>query len=168
MSIDLIAIVALTVLICVLFLFVFLRDQYVNKKLKLYEKIIEDINRDNHDISKQLEKVLSKKEINPETIESQIKTDIENEVQKSLMPLVESIREIESVMLNFQDEQISRIDTLEEEKNRANFAPPNMVDSNEKLIISQYKKGKSEAMIAKDLRIGIGEVDLILKLANLK
>ena len=153
MSVELIAIIALTILICILFLFVFLRDQYVNRKLKLYERIIEEINRDNHTISKKLEKVSSKDEIDLEAMEVQIKTDIKDEVQKSLMPLVESIKEIESVMLSFQNEQISRIDALEDGKKRVNFVPPNMVDSNEKLIISQYKDGKSEAMIAKDLRI---------------
>ena len=36
------------------------------------------------------------------------------------------------------------------------------------MIVAQYARGRSEAEIAKDLRIGIGEVDLVLKLANLK
>ena len=40
--------------------------------------------------------------------------------------------------------------------------------TNEKMILSLFAKGKSEAEIAKDLRIGVGEVDLVLKLANLK
>jgi len=164
----LIAIIALSFLVFILFLLVYIRDQEVSKKLKLYEKIIEDLNRENHVISKKLEKVLSQKPVDFDAVQIQIRTEVRDEVQKSLTPLVESIEEIEGVMQNFQDEQIRRIDALEDGKKTVNFIAPNMVDSNEKLIISQYKKGKSEAMIAKDLRIGIGEVDLILKLANLK
>ena len=168
MDIELIAIIALSFLVFILFLLVYIRDQEVSKKLKLYEKIIEDLNRENHVISKKLEKVLSQKPVDFDAVQIQIRTEVRDEVQKSLTPLVESIEEIEGVMQNFQDEQIRRIDALEDGKKTVNFIAPNMVDSNEKLIISQYKKGKSEAMIAKDLRIGIGEVDLILKLANLK
>jgi uncharacterized protein YoxC len=163
-----IAVIALGVLVLMLFFLVMLRDQEVSKKLKLYERIIEDLNRENHTISKKLEKLLSKEPLDLDSIRAEMKSQIKDEVQVSLAPLVESIREIEGVMQDFQEEQIRRIDNLEESKKVVNFAAPNMVDSNEKLIISQYKKGKSEAMIAKDLRIGIGEVDLILRLANLK
>ncbi|MFK5881608.1 MAG: hypothetical protein QM482_05290 [Sulfurospirillum sp.] len=168
MNIELIAIIALSVLVFILFFLVFIRDQEVSRKLRVYEKIIEDLNRENHTISTNIEKTLSQKALDFDTIGTKLKVEVKSEVQKSLAPLVGSIKEIESVMQNFQDEQIRRIDALEDGKKTVNFVAPNMVDSNEKLIISQYKKGKSEAMIAKDLRIGIGEVDLILKLANLK
>ncbi len=168
MNIELIAITALSILMLVLFFLNFIRDQEVSRKLKIYEKIIEDLNRENHSTTKKIENILSQKHLEFDAIETKLKAKVAVEVQKSLAPLVESIKEIEEVMRNFQDEQIMRIDALEDGKKTVNFIAPNMVDSNEKLIISQYKKGKSEAMIAKDLRIGIGEVDLILKLANLK
>ncbi len=168
MNIELITIIALSVLMLVLFFLNFIRDQEVSRKLKIYEKIIEDLNRENHSTAKKIENILSQKHLEFDAIETKLKAKVADEVQKSLAPLVESIKEIEDVMRDFQDEQIMRIDALEDGKKTVNFVAPNMVDSNEKLIISQYKKGKSEAMIAKDLRIGIGEVDLILKLANLK
>ncbi len=168
MSIELIAILALCVLVFILFFLISLRDQEVSKKLKVYEKIIEDLNQESHKVSKKIDTLVSDKSINIDDIEVIIATEVKEKVEESLAPLIESIREIEGVMQNFQDEQIRRIDALEDGKKTVNFIAPNMVDSNEKLIISQFKKGKSEAMIAKDLRIGIGEVDLILKLANLK
>ncbi len=167
MSIELLAIVALSILVIVMFLLNGIRDKELSRKLRLYEKSIEELNRQNHTISKELSRI-SEKEPKEEDNLPQIKARIKEEVQKSLRPMVESIKEIEIVMQNFQDEQIRRIDELEDGKKVVNFAPKNMANSNEKLIISQYKSGKSEAMIAKDMRIGIGEVDLILKLANLK
>jgi len=72
-------------------------------------------------------------------------------------------------MQAFQDEQVERIDRIEERSSKdISFLPSQAAASNEKIIIAQYSQGKSEASIAKDLRIGIGEVDLVLKLANLK
>ncbi|SFV59666.1 Putative periplasmic protein [hydrothermal vent metagenome] len=168
MNVELIAIIALCFLVFIMFILVIIRDKEVSKKLKLYGKTIEDLNRENHTITKTLKGLLSAEQVDIKAMQIQLKAEVKAEVQKSLSPLLTSINEIESVMSDFQDEQIKRIDALEDGKKVVNFAAPNMVDSNEKLIVAQYKNGKSEAMIAKDLRIGIGEVDLILKLANLK
>jgi len=168
MNIDIIAIIALGIFEVILFFLIFIREQEVNKKFKLYEKAIEDLNRENHKLYQELKDIPSPESFDTKNLNVQIQREVNEEVRKSLMPMVDSIKEIESVMSNFQNEQIERIDALENSKKEVNFKPRNIVESNEKLIIHNYKNGKSEAMIAKDLRIGIGEVDLILKLANLK
>ena len=69
---------------------------------------------------------------------------------------------------NFKEEQSARIDRIESRTKEMNCLPSSTSSSNEKMIVAQYARGKSEAEIAKDLRIGIGEIDLVLKLANLK
>lgn len=168
MNIDIIAIMTLGVFEVILFSLIFIRDQEITRKFRLYEKAIEDLSRENHKIYQKIKDMPSGESFNIRDINVQIQKEVREEVRKSLMPMVDSIKEIESVMSNFQNEQIDRIDALENSKKEVNFTPRNMVESNEKLIITHYKNGKSEAMIAKDLRIGIGEVDLILKLANLK
>ncbi len=168
MSIELIGLIALSILVVILFFLTFLRDQEVSSKLSTYERIIEDLNRENHILSKNIEKLSSKDNYDLKNFKNEIRKQITIEVQDSLLPMVDSIKEIETVMVSFQDEQIARIDSLENKTKEKNFVPPNVAESNEKIIISQYRSGRSEAMIAKDLRIGIGEVDLILKLANLK
>ncbi len=168
MNIDIIAIMTLGVFEVILFSLIFIRDQEITRKFRLYEKAIEDLSRENHKIYQEIKDMPSGESFNTRDINVQIQKEVREEVRKSLMPMVDSIKEIESVMSNFQNEQIDRIDALENSKKEVNFTPRNMVESNEKLIITHYKNGKSEAMIAKDLRIGIGEVDLILKLANLK
>ncbi len=168
MNIDIIAIITLGLFEVILFFLIFIRDQEVTKKFRLYEKAIEDLNRENHKLYQEIKNIPSHESFDARTLNVQIQKEVNEEVRKSLMPMVDSIKEIENVMSNFQNEQIDRIDALESSKKEVNFRPRNIVESNEKLIISNYKNGKSEAMIAKDLRIGIGEVDLILKLANLK
>lgn len=168
MNIDIIAIITLGIFEIILFFLIFIREQEVSRKFRLYEKAIEDLNRENHNLYLEMKDMPSQETLDMKNINSHIQQEVREEVRKSLMPMVDSIKEIESVMSNFQNEQIDRIDALENSKKEVNFTPRNMIESNEKIIISQFKNGKSEAMIAKDLRIGIGEVDLILKLANLK
>ena len=168
MDIDIVAIIALGVFEVILFFLVFLREQEANRKFKLYEKAIEDLNRENHKLYQEIKEISLPESFDTNSLNIQIQKEVSEEVKKSLMPMVDSIKEIESVMSNFQNEQIERIDALENNRQEVNFKPRDMVQSNEKLIVEKYKSGKSEAMIAKDLRIGIGEVDLILKLANLK
>jgi len=167
-NVEMIGLMGLGALVVILFFLIFLRDSEVSKKLGIYERVIEDLNRENHMLSKSIDKLASKDKHDIEAFKEQIQTEIKTQVQNSLLPMVDSIKEIEAVMLNFQEEQTYRIDSLENRTKEINYVPPNITESNEKQIIYQYKNGKSEAKIAKDLRIGIGEVDLILKLANLK
>ncbi len=168
MNIEIVSLIGIGLLVVILFFLIFLRDSEVSKKLNIYERVIEDLNRENHTLSKSINKLASKDKLDIKIFKDEIQREIKSQVQNSLLPMVDSIREIEAVMLNFQEEQIYRIDSLENRTKEINYVPPNITESNEKQIIYQYKNGKSEAMIAKDLRIGIGEVDLILKLANLK
>jgi len=168
MNIDTVAIMALGIFEVILFFLIFIRDQEITRKFRLYEKAIEDLSRENHKLYQEIKNIPSSESFEAKNINVQVQKEVREEVRKSLMPMVDSIKEIENVMSNFQNEQIDRIDALENSKKKVNFTPRDMVESNEKLIIANYKNGKSEAMIAKDLRISIGEVDLILKLANLK
>jgi uncharacterized protein YoxC len=169
MTLELMAIIGLAVLVVIIFLMGNLKDAEIAKKLSRYERIIEDLSRQNHKIKRELEKQASQKSSMEIELEEKINKSIKEQVQKSVMPMLESMREIENVMQAFQDEQIERIDRIEERSSKdISYLPSQMAASNEKIIIAQYSQGKSEASIAKDLRIGIGEVDLVLKLANLK
>lgn len=168
MNIELIGLIALFILVVILFFFMIIRDQEVTKKLNIYERVIEDLNLENHKLSQNIERLSKNSSSSLVNLKKEIEQLVEFEVQNSLTPMVNSIKEIEEIMQNFQNEQINRIDLLENRTKEKNFSQIKTAESNEKIIISQYQAGKSEAMIAKDLRLGIGEVDLILKLANLK
>ncbi|MBE0491596.1 MAG: hypothetical protein IBX44_05050 [Sulfurospirillum sp.] len=169
MSIEMMAIAGLAGLVLIIFLMVNLKDSDTAKKLNRYERIIDDINRQNHKIKRELEIQSNQKKQLQTEIEERVNMLVKEKVQESVMPLLTSMREIEGVMQVFQDEQSERLDRIEERSSKdISFLPSQVAASNEKLIIAQYATGKSEAAIAKDLRIGIGEVDLVLKLANLK
>lgn len=171
MSIETLAFIALAALVVIIFLMVYIRDVEVNKKLLIYEKSIEELNYQNHVLNKTLNELsMATKElaVDPKALESKILNHVKEEIHQSVLPLVGSLKDVEKIMQNFRDEQSARIDRLENRTKEMSFASSSPSSSNEKVIVSQYAKGRSEAEIAKDLRIGIGEVDLVLKLANLK
>ncbi len=169
MSIELIGIIALGALVTILFLFLLLREKEIGKKFETYERVIEDLNRQNYKLNHSLKEIASKEiSVDLNAIERKIEEKIKEEIESSLEPTMDTLNRIQQIVEDFQKEQISRIDRLENRAKEINFVPPSRNETNEKLVISQFKAGKEESQIAKDLRIGIGEVDFILKMANLK
>lgn len=167
-SIELMGLIGLTVLIIIIFLMMSMKESETNKKLSRYEHSIDNLSQQNHRLRKEIIELSKQRDRFIDEMEDILEDKIKEKVQHSVYPLIQSMREIENVMQSFQDEQIERIDKMEERSTEISYIPSQSTISNEKLIIAQYGSGKSEAMIAKDLRIGIGEVDLVLKLANLK
>lgn len=170
MSIEILAFIALAALVIIIFLMVYIRDIEVNKKLLIYEKSIEELNYQNHVLNKTLNDFTQKEQpaFDAKELEKKILEHVKEEIHQNVIPVVGSLKEVERIIQHFKDEQSTRIDRLESRTKEMSFASSAPSSSNEKMILSQYERGKSEAEIAKDLRIGIGEVDLVLKLANLK
>ena len=168
MSIETLAFIGLTALVIIIFLMVFVRDMEINKKLLIYEKSIEELNYQNHVLNKAMNDISKKENVEMKTFEQKMVERMKSEVQSTVLPMISSLQDIETIMENFKEEQSARIDRIESRTKEMNCLPSSTSSSNEKMIIAQYARGKSEAEIAKDLRIGIGEIDLVLKLANLK
>jgi len=168
MSIETLAFIGLTALVIIIFLMVFVRDMEINKKLLIYEKSIEELNYQNHVLNKAINDISKKENVEFKIFEQKMVEKMKNEVQSTVLPMISSLQDIETIMENFKEEQSARIDRIESRTKEMNCLPSSTSSSNEKMIIAQYARGKSEAEIAKDLRIGIGEIDLVLKLANLK
>jgi len=168
MSIETLAFIALGALVVIIFLMVFLKDMEINKKLQIYEKSIEELNYQNHVLNKAINDMAKKESIDPKAIEQRMVERMKSEIQNTVLPMIASLQDIEIIMENFKNEQTARIDRIESRTKEMNCLPSSTSSSNEKMIVAQYARGKSEAEIAKDLRIGIGEIDLVLKLANLK
>ncbi len=167
-SMELMGLIGVIALVVIAMIMMSIKESETNKKLSRYEQSIDNLAQQNHTLRKEILQLTKNREKFMQEMEEMLEGRLKEQVQQSVYPLIESMREIESVMQSFQDEQVERIDKIEERKNEINYTPKNAAISNEKLIIAQYSQGKSEAIIAKDLRIGIGEVDLVLKLANLK
>jgi len=167
-SIEIMSLIGVIVLVVIMFIMMSIKESETNKKLSRYEQSIESLSQQNHTLRKEILQLAKNRDKFMDEMDETLEGRVKEQVQQSVYPLIQSMREIESVMQSFQDEQVERIDKIEEQRVELNYNPKSTTVSNEKLIIAHFSQGKSEAMIAKDLRIGIGEVDLVLKLANLK
>ena len=169
MSIETLAFIALALLVVIIFLMVYLRDIEVNKKLAIFERSIEELNYQNHVLNKAFNDIAKQENFDAKAFERKMLELNKSDIQQTIVPIITSLQDIESIIESFKEEQSARIDRLESRtKEMSNLSSSGTSSSNEKMIIAQYSRGRSEAEIAKDLRIGIGEVDLVLKLANVK
>lgn len=167
-SIEIMSLIGVIALVVIMLIMMSIKESETNKKLSRYEQSIDNLSQQNHTLRKEILQLAKNRDKFMDKIDETLDGRVKEQVQQNVYPLIQSMREIESVMQSFQDEQVERIDKIEEQRVELNYNPKSTTVSNEKLIIAHFSQGKSEAMIAKDLRIGIGEVDLVLKLANLK
>ena len=167
-SIEIMSLIGVIALVVIMLIMMSIKESETNKKLSRHEQSIDNLSQQNHTLRKEILQLAKNRDKFMDKIDEMLDGRVKEQVQQNVYPLIQSMREIESVMQSFQDEQVERIDKIEEQRVELNYNPKSTTVSNEKLIIAHFSQGKSEAMIAKDLRIGIGEVDLVLKLANLK
>ena len=66
---------------------------------------------------------------------------------------------------DFANEQKDRMFNLEERTRDINKIAPSVINEEEQ-ILKMFKDGKSAAMIAKDLHVGMGELSLCLNFIN--
>ncbi len=163
MSIDIMIFGGFGIFIIILFLVIYFKDQESNRKFERFERAIEDLNHQNHQL-KQLLNEQSQKGSDNDNLD--IATKIQEEINIQVAPLLQSVKDIEEVMAYFKNDQQERISKLEQRAKIMNM-PNNPATSNEKLVIQHYNEGKRVADIARDLRIGLGEVEFILKMHNL-
>ena len=168
LSLELMTLIGIIALIVIILLIMSIKDSETTKKLSRFEQSIDNLAQQNHDLKKEIHQLSTERDTFIAELELVLDEKIKDQIQHSMYPLVQSLNEIETLMQNFQDEQMERIENIEVRRKETNYTPLHATTSNEKLIIAQYNEGKKESLIAKDLRIGIGEVELVLKLANLK
>ena len=82
------------------------------------------------------------------------------------MPIIRAIKSIERVIDDFANEQKDRMFNLEERTRDINKITPSVINEEEQ-ILKMFKDGKSAAMIAKDLHVGMGRVEFVLKFHKL-
>ncbi len=69
--------------------------------------------------------------------------------------------------LKMQENQKHIEDFLQKAKSTGTVSYASSISNNKNMIIALHKKGKKHHEIAKELRIGLGEVEFVLKMHNL-
>ncbi|MDR2635942.1 MAG: hypothetical protein LBC08_03835 [Campylobacteraceae bacterium] len=137
MDSDFLMFAAILAVIFLLVIFIIIRDKNVLSRLVILEKVIEDLNQENH----KLNKVVKKQNLD---IDGGIQKIVEDEVQNRVVPLKQSLQEVKKITEEFR-----------EQHNTGDY---------EKKVIDLYKEGKNESVIAQALGLTISQVELILSL----
>ncbi|WP_052137658.1 hypothetical protein [Campylobacter sputorum] len=170
--IEIIAFIAFGVVLLIIIALSYMKDSEMARKFSKYEKILDSLMKENHAIKKQLQTLeitasLPKETEDLQNIEEKLALKIQSEINDKIIPVINSIQNIEQAIENFQSEQQDRIYDLEERtKSITKISPPNN-GSDEEKIVSLYNNGLSVESIAKDLQLSVGKVNLILKIRGL-
>ena len=169
MSNDLIIFVIFGLILTVLFVLVFIKDLEVSRKFSRYEKAIESLMQELHAVKKQVANFSQSEpaEFDVVQLENNLEQRLDEKINQKITPIINTLQGIESSIDNFQSQQQDRLFTLEERtKSISKISAPNGEDD-EKRIVQMYSEGKSVESIAKELCVGVGKVELTLKLREL-
>lgn len=167
MQIDILLFGGYAAFLVILFLIVYFKDMESNKKFERFARAIEDLNQQNHKLRHAL---LQKKEENKlfmDEAKMEFSRKVQDEINQKVLPLLNSLKEIEGIMGEFKSDQLSRLNKLEERTKSFSSLSPSSSVSHEKDVVELYNEGRTIPAIAKDLRIGVGEVEFILKMHNM-
>ena len=146
-----------------------IKDSETNKKFARFERAIESVMQENFNLKKQismLEGEAFKNSEQYEPLKKQIKENIDLQINEKIVPIIRAIKSIERVIDDFATEQKDRIVSLEERTRDINKIAPSVINEEEQ-ILKMFRDGKSAAMIAKDLHVGMGRVEFVLKFHKL-
>ncbi|WP_295141722.1 hypothetical protein [uncultured Campylobacter sp.] len=169
MNSDLMIFAIFGLILTILFVLVFVKDLEVSRKFSRYEKAIEGLIQELHAVKKQVANLdLSEPgEFDAAQLESNLEQRLNEKINQKITPIINTLQSIESSIDSFQSQQQDRLFTLEERtKSISKITAPNGEDD-EKRIVQMYSEGKSVESIAKELCVGVGKVELTLKLREL-
>ena len=169
MNNDLIIFVIFGLILTVLFVLVFIKDLEASRKFSRYEKAIESLIQELHAVKKQVANFDRSEpaEFDVVQLESNLEQRLNEKINRKIAPIINTLQGIESSIDSFQSQQQDRLFTLEERtKSISKISAPNGEDD-EKRIVQMYSEGKSVESIAKELCVGVGKVELTLKLREL-
>ncbi len=168
MIIDLIAIIAFTIILGLIILFMYIKDRETDKRLSIYEKAIEDLNKRIFLLEKNQKKLMLSQEGDIEQEIKKLERSVNLKVQEATAPLEKSIKDIQWIVNKFQNEIDSRIENIEVLIKDINAITSREENIDKERIIELFKGGMSIDEIAKQEKIPQGKVEFVLKLANME
>ena len=180
MSIDLLIMISLTLLILAGLAWGWMTIQGLQNKLSNHTKSFDKLMQINYQLNKELSEL--KKELNSvvmtagsrsgaafslEEITRRIDARINEALASRVMPMLESLRRLESSVDDFTNDHEERMLDLEERTKSIGKITPPSFSAEEDKIESLFNAGKSAEEIARDMHITVGKVNMVLRLRKL-
>ncbi|AJC86880.1 hypothetical protein [Campylobacter sp. RM16704] len=172
MDSDLLLWLVVALLIFAIFAYMIIKEKENISKINELGKMIEDLNKQYHYLKKESldEQEQEKEEIDIKTIKEELKEELlqilEQKINQNIVPILNTLKEVEEIIEEFQSEQKNRLLNLEQKTQSITKLSPSY-DNEEQKVIELFNQKKSIEQIAKDMRIGTGRVELILKFNKL-
>ncbi len=154
MILNYITLIVIVVVLGLILAFLYIRDKEMTKSMIIVQENIDEL-------KNKIENLHIKENNNDFSKEYKELDDKIYEIGESLIKIVRSLKNMDTK----QSIHEGKISKIEEQLKLFNLSSSS--NSNENKIISLFKDGKSIEEIASEERIPVGEVELIIKLANL-
>ncbi len=158
---DLILVALLSVAVFFLFVFVYVRESAINKKLKLYEKTFDLLNQQLHKLEKEIK-------AKPHGVLKEEHTQDMEEFSEVSQLIIAKFQDLQQDNLDFKENLVERYLELEAKMKPLTSVTPSSTGLDENKIVGLFSNGFGIEEIAKQLRIGTGEVEFVLKLHDIK
>jgi len=159
---DLILVALISIAVFFLFIFVYIRESAINKKLKLYEKTFDLLNQNIHKLEKEI-----KAKANTTHADGATPSELEEFSEVSRV-IIDKFHELQKDNLEFKESIVERYLDLENKMRPLTSVTPSSTGLDENKIVTLFSNGFGIEEIAKQLRIGTGEVEFVLKLHDIK
>jgi len=155
----------------IIIIYIIMKDSEQSKKMRYLEHSIDKLHNQLYSAEEKLKEIKSKLDEAVQTNTTQYSNDeiqalIKQEVKEILEPIGETLSQAELSMKEFQESIQKKFETVESSVKQTMMIPQTSKSDEEK-IVSMYKAGYSVDEIAKQFRIGAGEVELIIRFADL-
>ncbi len=166
MIIEIVVFISFVAILMLLIAYMYYRDKGIIKQLESYEMAIDDLNRRLYKVENSDDKDLPDFSQALSKIEKDLSSKLD-EISDPLLKTIRAVKEMEKEIKRVNESVNERINKLEENTKLSTISNSAKL-INEKAIIELYKAGYSAQEIAKKERTPIGEVELILRISNLK
>ncbi|MFQ6342757.1 hypothetical protein [Campylobacter sp. VTCC 70190] len=169
MSDDVLYLVFIIVLLLAMLAYMNIKERENNAKLAKLQGVIEDITKELHYFRKELgvkDENVEDEDYKITLLKEELKIELDKQISLKITPVLRTLKTMEHIIEDFQNEQQNRLLNLEQKAQSMTKLMPNY-DTEEQKIENLFKEGKSIEQIAKDLRIGTGNVELVLKFKKL-
>ena len=158
-----------SIVLIIIIALIFIKDAETNRRFTRYERAIESAMQENFNLKKQIASLANFKHDDPDELDEmkkELEKKLQTELNEKIVPIIKAIKSIERVIDEFASEQKDRIFTLEERTRDIGKITPS-AQNEEEQIVRMFNSGKSIESIAKDLHLGVGRVEFVLKLHQL-
>ncbi|TLD97776.1 hypothetical protein LS71_003325 [Helicobacter jaachi] len=155
-------------IVCLIAFFSYTRNLDLLKRIRRFEKGVEDINSEIFKIHKWIKDSELENQLSSTALNTKIKTESIDAVNNALVGVYRQVEILEANMNKERDYVEEKLVSLEEKIREFGYFPTSSTNIDEKRIISMFRDGWSIDAIAKEMRLSKGEIEFTLKLADIK